>query len=148
MAAMDWLLNLAHASHLEVVLLIAGLAAAVVLGVAWALRLHKIGESVDMVGHAAITVGLALAALEGWSEYNKWTDELLHPDVDFTFNPDGTITRQLSLPPPAPPSFWHQVGHIAGQAIVELVRDLAIALVVFGLLYLILKAVKKQPAGD
>lgn len=115
-------------------LLIAGIGAAVVVGVAWALHRHELAESADKVGQWAVAAAAGLGVWEVGNQWNEWQHDRLIPKGEF--QSDGTY---VSEPAPPPPNFGHQVGHIAWQALIEFIRDLAVSALVFAILFLVIR---------
>lgn len=122
---------------MELFLLIAGVSAAVVVGVAWALHKHDLAEGAETIGQWGVGAAVLLGGWEIWQEWNTWQHDFLFPKI--TFQNDGSTVRE---PPPQPPDFWRQVGHVGGQALGEAVRDIAISAVVFGVLFVAIRLAK------
>jgi len=123
----------------ELFLLIAGVGAAVVVGVAWALHRHELAEGADKVGGWALAAAIALGVWEVGNQWNEWQHDLLIPKV--RFQSDGTFVAE---PPPPAPNLGHQIGHIAWQALIEMIRDLAVSMLVFGILFLVIRLSKDR----
>ena len=116
---------------MHLIVLIVGISAATVSGLAWALHKHKLGESSEKVSQFALSAALGLTLLEAGQEWQRWDHDLLLPRGGISVG--GTYTP---LPPPPPhPDLWEQARHIGAELVIDAARDLAISFAVFGLIF-------------
>jgi hypothetical protein len=123
----------------ELFLMAAGLCAAVVVGVAWALHRHELAENADKVSQWSVGAAFFLAMGELQQEWTDWQHERLIPHGRFL--PDGTYVTD---PPPPTPHFLQELGHVVGQMFLELARDLAVAGVTFGIAMLVIRLTRDR----
>ncbi len=121
----------------EFALLIAGVSAAIVVGVAWAVHSHDLAEGADKVGQWAVGGTMFLAFGEAGSEFKDYQSSLGLWSLRYRLG-------YTSDPPPKAPTGWGILGHLGWQYLQEILRDLAISGAVFAVGFLILRAVKSS----